>query len=169
MTKQKRDNAYYLGRLSRDRPDLHVEVLAGRMTVNKARQIAGLGATRTRLGELKNAWTKATWSERRNFLVWIKASIPPTVITPSVARPAIVSPAARSAFDGDQHMLRWARDRIPEIMRIQGMRPGDVAAELGLSRSDVSVTNAAKYGNRVKRMSTAAKIERWLVTNAKVV
>lgn len=59
MAKQIRNNEYYLQRLETLRHDLYAKARAGEISVNKARQLAGLGGTRTRLNELLNAWEKA--------------------------------------------------------------------------------------------------------------
>ena len=68
MTGQKHDNDYYLGRLKKVNPALYNDVLAGKLTVNKARQMAGLGGGRNTVNELLRNWGKATAAERATFL-----------------------------------------------------------------------------------------------------
>jgi len=161
MAIQKRDSDYFKKKLRRRRKDLYDEVLAGRMTVNKARQLAGMGGKRTWISQLKNAWGKASPAERSQFLRWagLTASSP----TP----PAPVPSPGGSAFDSDGYMLDWARRRIPEIMQRRSMSSGDVAEELGLKRLDASVMMAVRGDVKVKA-STATEVDRWLVKNASV-
>ncbi|MGB3815992.1 MAG: hypothetical protein WA950_22450 [Shinella sp.] len=59
MTKQqKRDRAYYEERLKRDHPAIYAELINGKyQTVTEAAIAARLKKPRTRLLELKNAWS----------------------------------------------------------------------------------------------------------------
>lgn len=70
--KQVRDGAYYEERLKREFPAIYSDLKAGKYrTVTEAAVAAGIKQTRTRLHELKNAWTKADGVERRAFLDWL--------------------------------------------------------------------------------------------------
>lgn len=158
MTKPKRDRDYYLQRLKKDRPDLYRGVRDGKLSVNKARQLAGLGGRRTRLNELQNAWKKATTLEQSQFLSWAGiAGTPPTSLPPT----------GGSAFDGDGKMLGWARRRIPEIMQRRNISSGDLATELGLKKLDGSVMSAVRRDVRLDA-STAAEVDRWLLKHASI-
>lgn len=151
---QKRDNAYYLQRLKKRRPDLYRECQAKRMTVSAARKAAGLGAERTRLHELKNAWTKATTDERRAFFDWLRGL--------GAATAAI--PPGKTAFGRDGVMLAWARKRIAELMVRRGMSSGHLSRELGLLSRDTSIMTAVR--RKVKLAAdTAKKVDRWLAAN----
>lgn len=159
MSTGKRDNAYYMQRLKKW-PSLYREVVAGRMSVTKARQLAGLGGTRTRLSELKNSWSKATPIEQAQFLAWLGISGHPGSTPASITTP-------RSAFGPTGEMLEWARRRIREIMTRRSLSSGDLAVELGLKRLDASVMMALRGDVKVNA-STAAEVDRWLVKNASV-
>lgn len=158
MPRQVHDNAYYLRKIRGKRPDLHADVLDGKLTISQARKLAGLGGARTRLHELKNAWKKATPKEQSDFLFWAGLA-PPT--TPPAS-------ATGSAFDVDGVMLDWARRRIPEIMSRRRLSFGEVADELGLKRLNPSVMNAVRNGTRIKSTATASAIDAWLAKNVSV-
>ncbi len=90
--KPKRDNAHYEQRLKAEFPDIHGDVLTGRISsLRKALVIAGLKPQRTRLEKLKNSWAKATPGERDGFLTWLAISgvlpvaspVPPAAAAPS--------------------------------------------------------------------------------------
>lgn len=162
MAKQKRDNDYYRQRLKKVRPDLYREVQNGRITVNKARQLAGLGATRTRLNELKHAWKQATARERAEFTHW--AGLAPSPATVPPAAPA--TPATPSVFDSEGVMAPWARKRILDIMLRRALFPGDLARELGLNPLNASVMTAVRRGTRVRVPAVIAVVEAWLAKHA---
>jgi hypothetical protein len=151
VKKQIRDNNYYIQRLKKVAPDLHSRVMAGEITVTKARQLAGLGGTRGRLSELKNSWRKATPAERRTFLVWVSS----------------LAAMPRGAFDPDGLMRPWASKRISQILVRRMMSSGDLSQELGLKRLDASVAMAMQRNVRVKE-STRVAVEKWLEENAHV-
>lgn len=151
---QKRDNVYYLQRLKTRRPDLYRECQAKRMTVSAARKQAGLGAERTRLHELKNAWTKATPDERRAFRDWLRGPVSGTAAT----RPV------KTAFNRDGLMLVWARKRIADLMDRRGLSSGQLALELGLDPRNTSVMMAVRRSTKLAP-ATAAAVDIWLATN----
>lgn len=157
MPRQKHDNNYYLRKLRDKHEDLHSDVLAGKLSVAEARKLAGLGGARTRLHELKNAWTKATPQERSDFLSFARLG-PAT---------ALAAGAAGSAFDTEGIMLDWARRRIPEIIARRDMKSADLAEELGLKRSDTSVMMAIRRDYKLAS-NTATEVDRWLMRNAGV-
>ena len=69
MPTQKRDNTYYEDRLRLEHPAVHADFLKGvHRTLAEALIAAGVRKPRTRLHELKNAWDKASQSERDEFL-----------------------------------------------------------------------------------------------------
>lgn len=156
MPKQKRDNEYYRQRLKTVAPALYKRVLAGEISVTKARRLAGLGGTRTRLSELLNSWSKATAAEKRKFIEVITGRSPSPAAKP-----------ARAAFDADGLMLSWAAERIAQILERRRMSPGDMSVELGLKRLNASVGNAMRGDVRVKE-STRIAVEKWLKKNAHV-
>lgn len=95
---KKRDSAYWLKRLRRDRPDIADVYDRGVFESVRAACIsAGLIAPRTRLMELKNAWEKASAGERKAFVAWAKkrlepGPVPTELIGPDgrLTKPAII-------------------------------------------------------------------------------
>lgn len=175
---QKRDNDYYLGRLEAERPDLHREIVSGAMTVTKARQLAGMGGTRTPLNLLKSAWNKASAQERSDFAAWsglvakgtplppkTAGASPAAAATPRVSTATTSTSPKSGAFDVDGVMLPWARRRIREILDRRGMTAGQMCDELGINRRDASVMMAVSRGTRLKP-DTAKRVESWLKRNA---
>lgn len=169
MAEQKRDSDYFKKKLRSKNQALYDEVVAGRMSVNKARQLAGMGGKRTWLSQLKHAWNTASPAERTTFLSWAGLTAP-VATTPTLPPPpaAPTPPSSGTAFDADGNMLDWARRRIPEIMDRRGISFGVVADELGLNRMNPSVMLAVRRNNRIKEASTAAAIDAWLKKNASV-
>lgn len=167
MAEQKRDSDYFKKKLRSKNRALYDEVAAGRMSVNKARQLAGMGGKRTWLSQLKHAWRSASPADRTTFLSWAGLTVP--VAAPAPPSPvAPTTPGSSTAFDADGRLLPWARRRIPEIMARRGMSFGLVADELGLNRMNPSVMLAVRRNNRIKEASTAAAIDAWLKKNASV-
>lgn len=154
----KRDNAYYLQRLKKW-PDIYHDVISGIITVAEGRRRAGLGGHRTRLHELKNAWTHATPSERRQFLLWAKSTLP---------APPKRGVAGKSAWSGDGRMLDWAKQRIPKVMARRRIGHAELNDELGIKRSNQAVAGAIRNDNRVRTPATRAAVDRWLSLNATV-
>jgi hypothetical protein len=154
----KRDNAYYLQRLKKW-PDIYRDVSSGIITVAEGRRRAGLGGHRTRLHELKIAWTHSTPSERHQFLLWAKSTLP---------APPKSGVAGKTAWAADGRMLDWARRRIPDIMARRNLRYGQFADELGIDRLDASVAGAIRNNGRVRTPATRAAVDRWLSLNATV-
>jgi len=171
MAPQKRGNEYYRQRLEKDWPDLFAKVEAGEITVNKARQLAGLGGTRTRLNELLHAWKTATTVERREFLkqtglarhLVAKARAPGPAPTPKPA-----SLPARETFNGRGYVQDWARKRVQEVMKKKGLSYEMLRDELGLARQDQSIAMAVRNGCRIHVLETRSRLESWLAENAEV-
>jgi hypothetical protein len=163
MPKQKRDNDYYMQRLKKERPNLYRDVLAGKLTVNKARQQhGGLGGVRTPLSKLKSAWDAATAKERSDFLLWARISGAGAVTAP------VAIPAATAVFDASNRMEAWAGRRVLEVIDRRSLSAGDFAQELGLDRLNQSVITAARRGTKVRSPSVRSSVEAWLSKNASV-
>lgn len=156
--KQARDRAYYEERLKRDHPSVYADLKAGKhRTVTDAAIAAGLKKVRTRLLELKNAWTKADSAEQAAFLKWLKVSGPvPLTAAPGPAGIAI-----------DRQLTPRACRRIEEIMSKRHLTIGQLMVELGYPALNASVGMALARGTRLKPDVIAA-LEKWLAANASV-
>lgn len=162
--KQVRDNAYYEERLERDYPAIFADLKAGKYaTVTDAAIAAGLKKLRTRLHELKNAWSKATTSERDDFLKWLSGA-GVTFSSPASAPPVgtgIVSVTV------DRKLTAPASKRIEEIMSKRRLKSGDVMGEMGYPKLDTSVSMALARGTKL-RPDVISALESWLTANASV-
>jgi len=142
--KQDRSNAYLENRLKRDHPNIHADWIAGRYgNVMSAAIAAGLKKPRTRLHELKNAWLKASDSEKDEFEKWLLAQT-------SMKLPNAHSPGAKLPIAIDRRLQPWAKSRIKAIMAIQGLQMGDVMADMGLKRLDASIGYALRNDSRLR-------------------
>ncbi|MBA8841963.1 hypothetical protein [Ochrobactrum sp. RH2CCR150] len=83
---------------------------------------------RTRLRELKNAWSKASPIEQREFLSWLRAS-------KMVALSAKVSAPHLSPVAADRYLVPLAVARIEEIISKRHLMLGDVMAEMSFLHS----------------------------------
>ncbi|MGT2444760.1 hypothetical protein ACU4I5_20235 [Ensifer adhaerens] len=81
--KTKSDETADVQRLKLDFPDIHADLIAGRIpSLRKALIAAGLKDERTRLDKLKNSWTKASPTERETFLKWLSSNGGPDGLAP---------------------------------------------------------------------------------------
>lgn len=152
-----RDNAYYEQQLKSRHLSIHADFLAGKYpNLAAALLAAGIKKPRTRSQELKNAWSKASMAEKKDFRLWLKSQIHATHGAPNPGAVAV-----------DRSLQPWAADRIEEIMARRGLRAGDVSSELGLPRNDQSVRMAAVRGTRLQPKAIVA-LDRWLKANAHV-
>ena len=145
----KRDNDYIAQRLQRDHPQIWHDFQTGvHKTIAEARRAAGLGGQRTRLNELKNAWSKATDEQRDEFLAFLDAegvtlprptpaptpaltssSVPaltpaPTSKPTSTAGSSTSAPTAGVGFTFARggYLTPEAKDRIIQIIDQRGLR-----------------------------------------------
>lgn len=157
--KPARNAAYYENRLKRDHPAIYADLKAGKYrTVTDAAIAAGLRNRRTRLHELKNAWSKASPVEQHEFLSWLRAS------------KTISSPAATASFAPiavDRCLVPLAMARVDEIMSKRHLKLGDVMAEMGFSRRDASLGMALARGTRLQPDVIVA-LEKWLTANTTI-
>lgn len=128
---QIRDNAYYEERLQHEHPSVYADLRAGKYrTVTEATIAAGLKQVRTRLHELKNAWSKATSAEQAEFLRHLAGS--------GAVLPAL-HPAGTSAIAVNYRLTPFACQRLQHIMSKRHLKPGDVMFEMGYPRLNASV------------------------------
>lgn len=159
--RQIRNSAYYKERLKRDHPAIYDDLKAGRYrTVADAAMAAGLKKPRTRLQELKNAWTKADAREQREFLRWLASC-------GAVPSPTHSPPSSSSSITVDRRLTKAASRRIDEIMSKRRLRPGDVMVEMGYSRLNPSVGMALARGTQL-RADIVLSLEKWIASNAAI-
>lgn len=151
----RRDNAYYLDRLEREAPTVFADRRAGSIaSPTEAFRIAGLKRQRTRLHELKNAWTKATLADQRAFLRWLKATIP----APETA----TAPSSGSALAVGGLLTEEAKRNIAAILSTRKISMGEAMKEMGFSPLNGSLGTALQRGTHV-RPALVHRLERWLL------
>lgn len=160
--KQKRDNAYYEERLKDEFPNIYDDFLTGKIpSLRQAILTAGLKPQRTRVHELKNAWSKASPAEQREFARWLRTQLGTLVrASPSpTTTPGLIAV--------DRRLEPWATSRIQAIMAKRNIKSGQVMDELGFRRLDASLGRALARGDRLQPNMLAA-LEKWLKDNAGV-
>jgi hypothetical protein len=163
VKKQVRDSAYYEERLKREHPSIYADLKTGKyQTVTEAAIAAGLKTLRTRLQELKNAWSKASATERDDFAQWL-AGLGVTTSSASAASTSGVVTLTTS----DRKLSPPASKRINDIMSKRRLTPGDVMAEMGFSKLDASIAMALARGTKL-RPDVITALESWLTANASV-
>lgn len=172
--KQMRNNAYYEDRLERDHPDIFADLKAGKFaSAADAFVAAGLKKPRTRLQEMKNAWTKASAKEQADFQRWLASRHPvparrpvPSSSTPATAE--LVPLTAKAPIgDPDRKLSAETKQRVSEIMLARNLEMGGLMTELGLNKRDASIGNAIKQDFQIKPHVMKA-LEKWLKDNAGV-
>lgn len=149
-----RDNAYYLGRLEREAPDVFSDLNAGKIvSPAEAFRIAGLKRARTRLHELKNAWAKATEEDQKHFLSWLKATVPAASASDEVARGEVLVVDGRLTDD--------AKERIAAVLASRRIKPGAAMKEMDFSPLDPSLGLALRRDTLI-RPKLEHQLARWL-------
>ena len=182
----KRDNDYYARRLQRDHPHIWHAFQAGiYKSLAEARRAAGLGGSRTRVHELKNAWNRATAEERDEFRAFLDAegvALPlsgptstPTPTTAPIAGSITSAPATGiGTIAKEGRLAPEARSRINQIIDRRGLRGrfgepriGVIMQELipPFSPRDASLGSALARGTRLRKDMVEA-LERWVAGQA---
>ncbi|WP_077968682.1 hypothetical protein [Ensifer adhaerens] len=164
--KTKRDETADLQRLKLEFPDIHADLMAGRVaSLRKALVAAGLKEERTRLDKLKNSWAKASPTERETFLKWLSSNGPEDGAAPQARiDPPLATPQAHAIASG-RYLLPETIAEIRAIMNRRRMRANDIMAEMGFAGDDLSLTRALSKGASL-RLSVIAALETWLRNNA---
>lgn len=150
LKKQKRDNDYYLGRLEKEHPSIHADLLAGKYgSARAALEAAGLRKPTSVLSSLKTAWSKASAAERAAFLRDIGAV--PSATSGSSAAPIAVG----------RRLTPAAKLKITTIMDSRNMTMGDVMDELGMKRLNPSLGMALSRDTEISAAMIKA-LEAWL-------
>ena len=149
-----RSNDYYLERLRLERPDLLRDLIAGKhASAAAAFREAGLKKPRTRLQEMKNAWLKASPTERDEFKGFIGCT--------TSAAPTLLSAVP---FSFDYRLSLPAVAQIRAIMLRRGMSMGAVMNELGFKRLNPSLGLALSQNSRLQPDMITA-LEKWIATD----
>ena len=162
--KTKSDETADVQRLKLDFPEIHADLIAGRIpSLRKALIAAGLKDERTRLDKLKNSWTKASPTERETFLKWLSSNGGPDGLAPH----AHIDPplAAPPAIASGRYLLPETIAEIRTIMNRRRMRANDIMAEMGFAGDDLALTRALSKGASLL-LSVIAALETWLRNNA---
>lgn len=178
----KRDNAYFRRRLEAEYPAIWKALKEGKYSSEREAFIAaGLRSDRTRLNELKNAWTKASISEQRAFWQWLKVEIAKhgspshttgaTPLSPATTPSPTTTPSPpplppRAVIDSDGRLTSWARKRISDLIAKRGIRQSDVLAEMGFKKLNPSLSLAIGRRYRIKDVHLAKAIEKWISDHA---
>ncbi|HEY8577769.1 MAG TPA: hypothetical protein VIL88_15700 [Devosia sp.] len=121
----------------------------------EAFRVAGLKRPRTRLQELKNSWSKASVAEQREFLGWLRATIPSHTPTPvSRSAPATAGVALSDAMKRD----------ILRIMAGRAITSGQVMKEIGFKALNPSLGLALHRGTKIEP-KLAAALSKWIFEN----
>lgn len=153
-----RDNQYYLQRLAHEHPNIHADLLSGRIkSPAEAFDLAGLKKRRTPLQQLETAWAKASTAERDAFKNQIGCAQQPI---PS-ATPASITP---SKIHMDRRLLPQASKAIRLVMTKRKMKMGQVMKELGFSPLDASIGNGLDGGCKLQPHLLSA-LEIWIQKN----
>ncbi len=142
-------------RLKREFPDIHAELVSGRIpSLKKALVKAGIMTKPTAEEKLLKAWGKASAEERDRFLVKIGA------------RRGIPSDLAESEslIANGRYLLPHTVRRIEAIMAKRHLLPGHVMKEAGFPSEGRSLTRALAK-NASLRLSVISALESWLRQN----
>ncbi|MCF6117133.1 DUF2057 domain-containing protein [Mesorhizobium muleiense] len=152
----KRDRDYFEARLRNEFPSIYADLQAGKFkTVNAAAKAAGLVKPPRPLNVLKNAWTKASQAEQREFMSWIGSR--------SGAKNALPPIASGPVVDTDRYILDWAKERVQTIMARRRINETEVMHELGFKPLDASLWSAIRRSppSRI-RPDLANALEKWI-------
>ena len=135
----KRDSAYYEGRLKRDFPRIFSDLRAGRFkSVRQAAAFAGLIHLPTRVDALKREWKRGSDSERRQFINWLKSTrygLPPKptpMAVPAIANSTGVLLVPVAAFLND--WIDCYNTTAGRIMKVMGFPNYDTRLSQALTR-----------------------------------
>ena len=146
--KTKRDNDYYLQRMKVDALSVYHDYMAGKFpSVAAARRAAKLITPRTRLHEMKNAWSKATNDERKEFLLWLNSHRKTRV---SLVRGGRLTPEGA--------------EQVRAIITSRRLKMGEVMRELGFKPLDASLGQALR-SNTLLRPALITALTHWVGKN----
>ncbi len=155
MSKTRKRQSMAGQRLKRDFPDIHADLVAGRIpSLKKALVKAGLATRPTPAEKLLKAWGKANAQEREQFLMQIGSGR-----KAGPALPATMQPSALIA--NGRYLLPQTINRIEAIMATRKLSPTDVMKEAGFPSEGRSFIRALAR-NASLRLVVIAALETWL-------
>jgi hypothetical protein len=149
-----RSNDYFLERLRLERPDVLRDLNSGKhATAAAAFRAANLKKLRTRLQEMKNAWSKASPAECDEFKTFIGCT------TPAAGTPPVTAP-----FSTDRKLSPHVVTKIVAIMMRRSMSMGTMMDELGFNRLNPSLGLALSQNSRLQPDMITA-LEKWIAAD----
>jgi len=149
---KKRDSRYFLKRLEREFPAIYSAYRTGKLrSVREAAIRAGLVRKPSRTDALKREWKKASVSEKREFLIWIKAG---SVRTSSSAKTLIVDTAGRLTPPVASHLGNWLKTyKVTggQIMKQIGFKNGDSRLAAAINGAPLSAEIVPKLAHWLAR------------------
>ena len=136
---KRRDNAYWVGRLEREHPELAKQVARGELTVRQARLQAGLMRQPSGYEKLERAWKTASPDDRRKFIAKRR-----------FARVSRASITPKDLVDDDARLRLDVVVAVRRHMEKKRLKSGDVCEALGLSRLHAGLGVALGRNERVK-------------------
>src|SRR5437879_382342 len=134
--KKNRGSEYRVGRLLKDRPDIHDELVAGKYpSVTKAYEAAGLKKRPFGLDALKRVWGKSNAPDQDAFLAWAK---PPAT--------KVSSSALATICDANNCLIKGAREFLACWMIYNNMNAGRIMQLLGFSPMNIKLSGAIRFG-----------------------
>lgn len=162
---QKRDNAYFMDRMTRERPDIHTDYQAGKFkNQTEAFIAAGLIKPRSQFDTLKSAWAKANPTERDAFKVMIGCATAPVAAVRPTPTGVSSSGGPQSLRPGKQHLRPALRTAISASMHQRGLTTGDIMREIGEKPLNVSLGQALNNDWKI-RDELFVKLEKWVAEN----
>ena len=159
---QKRDNAYFMDRMMRERPDIHADYQAGKFkNQTEAFIAAGLIKPRSQLNHLQSAWAKATPTERDAFKVMIGCATASVAAVRPMNTGVTLANAPQPVRPGKRHLTPALENAIRTIMDQRGLTTGEIMRQIGEKPLNVSIGNALHQAWRVSD-DLFFKLEKWV-------
>lgn len=150
-----RDSAYFEARLKKEHPTIYADLKAGKIkSTRQAAAKAGLIHLPGRLEALKREWKRASPSQRKAFLVWIRTS-GTGLKRVAVSSPAVVDSAGRLVPGAAAFLRNWVRDHR--------ITPGRIMKEMGFKNYDWTLSASLK--GEPLRSEVHAPLASWLKRN----
>lgn len=152
---QKRDTAYYLEQVEKRHPAVYAQYRAGHFKSAAAAVLAaGVRQPPQQIHALKRAWRKASAAERREFVDWLKATMP----RKSAAAPL---PTSISIATADNRLTEDAKKRFRALFPAGPIESAPIMRAIGQSPHNVSLSGAVLH-NETLQPDVIKALEVWL-------